>query len=114
MRRRQSPASNFLAESLASIDFADHAPALQPRGGEGVVSCAEFCVEHWHLDTPRTDTSRNGVIFTVLSGAVECAGERFERGAFFLLPAAATDRTITPQAPGTTVLRTTIPRLQTS
>ncbi len=109
MRRRQSPASNFLAESLASIDFADHAPALQPRGGEGVVSCAEFCVEHWRLDTPRADTSRNGVLFTVLSGAVECAGERFERGAFFLLPACAKERTLTPAAPDASLLRTAIP-----
>ena len=111
MRRRQSPASNFLAESLASIDFADHAPALQPRGGEGVVSCAEFCVEHWRLDTPRADTSRNGVLFTVLSGAVECAGERFERGAFLLLPAAASDRTLTPVLADSTVLRTLVPSI---
>ncbi len=104
------PRALHLAESLASIDFADHEPALQPRGGEGVVSCDEFCVEHWRLDTPRADTSENGVIFTVLSGAVECAGERFERGAFFLIPAAATDRTLKPQAPDSTLLRTTIPR----
>ena len=103
------PRALHVPESLASIDFADHAPALAQPRGETIASCAEFHVEHWSLAAPRADTSRDGVIFTVLSGEVGCGGERFQRGKFFLLPAQATDRTLAPMAPGTAVLRTTIP-----
>ena len=104
------PRALHATESLASIDFSDHEPALAVPVGETIVSCAEFRVERWHLAAPRADASTDGVIFTVLSGAVECAGERFEQGNFFLLPAAATGRTLTPTARETSVLRTTVPR----
>ncbi len=103
------PRALHVAESLASIDFDDHEPALAAMCGETVASCAEFHVEHWPLATPRADASADGVIFTVLGGAAECGGARFERGQFFILPAAARDRTLTPTAPGTALLRTTIP-----
>jgi len=103
------PRALHLAESLASIDFADHEPALAQPAGETIVSCPEFHVERWQLATPRADTSRDGVIFTVLSGEVECGGERFQRGEFFLLPAKASARTLTPAAQSTAVLCTTIP-----
>ncbi len=102
------PRALHVAESLASIDFADHEPALAKMDGETVAACAEFRVERWSLSAPRADASADGVIFTVLSGAVECAGERFETGQFFILPATATNRTLSPSAPGTAVLRTTI------
>ena len=112
------PRALHLAESLASIDFADHEPALAPRAEETrasgkdavIASCAEFHVEHWKLAAQRADASTDGVIFTVLGGEVECGGERFQRGEFFILPAKATDRTLAPMAPGTAVLRTTIPQ----
>ena len=103
------PRALHVAESLASIDFADHEPALATMKGETVASCAEFQVEHWALTAPRADASADGVIFTVLGGGVECGGERFERGQFFVLPAKAANRTLVPTAPGTALLRTTIP-----
>ena len=103
------PRALHVAESLASIDFADHEPALATMKGETVASCAEFHVEHWALTAPRDDTSADGVIFTVLGGSVECGGERFECGQFFILPAKATKRTLVPTAPGAALLRTTIP-----
>ena len=103
------PRALHIAESLASIDFADHEPALAQPAGETVVSCPLFQVERWTLAAPRTDTSTEGVIFTVLSGGVECAGDRFSPGEFFILPAAASRRTLTPTAPDTSLLRTTIP-----
>ena len=103
------PRALHIAESLASIDFADHEPALAQPRGETIASCAEFHVEHWMLTAPRADASADGVIFTVLSGEVGCGGERFQRGEFFILPAKTTDRTLAPMAPGTAVLRTTIP-----
>jgi mannose-6-phosphate isomerase len=103
------PRATHVAESLASIDFNDHEPALSQPSGETIASCAEFRVERWPLAAPRVDTSADGVLFTVLGGAVECAGERFEPGQFFLLPAKANERTLVPAAPDTSVLRTTIP-----
>ena len=104
------PRALHVAESLASIDFKDHEPALAQPSGETIVSCAEFHVERWQLGTPRADTSADGVIFTVLGGGAECGGERFSRGEFFILPASARDRTLSPIAPDTSLLRTTIPR----
>jgi mannose-6-phosphate isomerase len=103
------PRALHVAESLASIDFNDHEPTIAQPVGETIVSCAEFRVEHWQLAAPRTDTSADGVIFTVLGGTVECAGEHFQRGKFFILPARASDRTLTPAAHDASVLRTTIP-----
>ncbi len=103
------PRALHIAESLASIDFTDHEPALAQPTGETVVSCPLFHVARWPLAAPRTDTNGDGVIFTVLGGAVECRGEKFLRGEFFILPASASDRTLTPVAPDTSVLRTTIP-----
>ena len=103
------PRALHVAESLASIDFSDHEPALAKPVGETVASCAEFHVEHWQLTASRADTSADGVIFTVLGGTVECGGERFACGQFFILPAKATDRTLLPKTPGAAVLRTTIP-----
>lgn len=105
------PRALHIAESLASIDFADHEPALAQPSGETVVTCPLFHIERWPLAASRTDTSGDGVIFTVLTGTVECAGEKFSRGEFFVLPAAARDRTLRPSAPDTSLLRTTIPRL---
>ena len=104
------PRALHIAESLASIDFADHEPALAQPSGETIVSCPLFQVARWPLSAPRTDTGDDGVIFTILSGGVECAGEKILPGEFFLLPAAARDRTLTPTEPDTSLLRTTIPR----
>jgi mannose-6-phosphate isomerase len=103
------PRALHVAESLASIDFADHEPALAQLAGETIASCPEFHVERWELPAPRADTSAEGVIFTVLGGEIGCGGERFQRGEFFILPAAASDRALSPLSPGSSVLRTTIP-----
>jgi len=105
------PRELHIAESLASIDFTDHEPALAQPSGETIVSCPEFLVERWQLTLPRADHSGAGVIITVLSGSVKCRGERFGRGDFFILPAEARDRELAPESPDTSLLRTTIPRL---
>ena len=102
------PRALHVAESLASIDFDDHEPSLARVAGEVVVLCPEFSVEHWSLASAREDRSAAGVIFTVLAGGVLCGGLRFKPGEFFLLPAAATDRVLSPTTAGTRVLRTTI------
>ena len=103
------PRQLHIAESLASIDFADHEPALAPHDGETVVECPLFNVDRWQLDIPRADDSRRGVIFTVISGEVLCGGRSFRAGDFFLLPAVAEDRALVSAEANTSVLRTTFP-----
>lgn len=105
-----------VAESLCAIDFQDVRPGLQPapEAARGVVAeCPYFRVEKWNLSEARTalaDTGERGAIFTCLSGALECMGERFRPGDFFLVPAVLADAaSLTPKSPDTAVLRTTVP-----
>ena len=103
------PRDLHVAESLESINFDDVEPAVAQPQGELLVECEFFRVERWALEGPRTSTDPGFAVFTVLNGSVDCAGRQFARGAFFLLPAAAANRELRPLAPGTSVLRTTIP-----
>ncbi len=110
------PRALHVAESLRSIDFADVRPGLQPApetAGGVVAECPYFRVEKWSLTEARTalaDTRGRGAVFTCLSGAVECVGERYRPGDFFLVPAVLADAaSVGPKAPGTVVLRTTLP-----
>lgn len=91
------PRALHLAESLRSIDFADHEPALSPKRSDGVVAtCEHFTVSELQLDAPWRDEAEEGVIYTVLSGALKVGEFHFKRGDFFLLPAGATERTMVP------------------
>lgn len=103
------PRALHIRESLASIDFADHEPALAEVNHDSLVACDEFRVERWLLTAPRADTSHAGVLFTVVAGRVQCAGESFGPGDFFLLPAESADRVLAPVDGGAVLLRTTIP-----
>lgn len=98
-----------VAESLESIDFDDAEPPLAQPQGETLVECEFFRVERWVLDQPRMSTGKGFAIFSVIAGRVRCGGREFLRGAFFLLPADALDRTVEPLEPKASVLRTTVP-----
>ena len=74
-----------------------------------LVACDSFRVEKWTLDQPRTSDGKGFAVFSVIGGSVRCGGREFPRGAFFLLPASATDREIEPVTAGASVLRTTVP-----
>lgn len=101
------PRALHVPESLKSIDFSDHEPSLVPPDAATLADCEHFRVERWHLDAPRTDDRTGSAIFTVLDGAVGCGGREFKVGEFFLLPAAAEDRTLLPLGEGAVVMRTT-------
>ena len=111
------PRALHVAESLRSIRFDDVRPALQPppETVQGLVAeCPYFRVEKWTLNggtrTALSDTGGRGAIFTCLSGAIECMGERYRPGDFFLVPAVLADAaSVAPKSPDTTVLRTTTP-----
>ena len=99
-----------IEESLKSIDFTDHEPALEPARGETIVDCTHFRVEKWDLTETR-EAAKAGefAIFTVLTGAVKSGELEFQPGEFFLVPARMENREIAPVAGGASVLRTTIP-----
>lgn len=99
------PRELHIAESLASIDFSDHEPELCSASGETLVSCEHFRVDRWKLTSTRRDDEEVGSIFTVVAGTVQCGGREFRCGDFFLLPASATDRDLTPITPNATLLR---------
>lgn len=104
------PRALHVAQSMRSIDFNDFEPALQPRGQEPLVACEHFKVCEWKLENPREGAAPGDfAVFAVLSGRVECAGKEYPAGQFFLLPAALTDRTLTPREPETVLLRTVLP-----
>ncbi len=103
------PRALHVAESLASIDFADAEPQLAQPQGDTLVDCPLFHVEKWTLNQTRSHTGRGFAIFSVIAGCVRCGDREFTRGAFFLLPAEATTREIQPLSTDASVLRTTIP-----
>jgi len=97
-------------QSLQSIDFEDFEPSLQDAEGETVVDCPYFRVEKWDLAQPREAAPAGGfAVFTVLAGAVHCAGLEFRPGEFFLVPATLVDRELHPIGDTAALLRTTIP-----
>lgn len=91
--------------SLRSIDFTDHAPGLNTSD----IMCEHFCVQKWEFSAAQEDPGPGAALFSVIAGAVECGGRAFEVGQFFLLPAAATNRTLWPRGGNAQVLRATIP-----
>ncbi len=109
------PRTLHIDHSLQSTDFADVRPTLLPRVEETtgpVASCPFFHVEKWTLGGPLaalTNTGGRFAVFTCLTGRVECAGETFKPGDFFLVPACLPQAQITPLEPGATLLRTTLP-----
>lgn len=103
------PRELHVAESLESIDFDDIEPTVVQPQGDLLVECEFFRVERWALDASRTSAGPGFAVFSVVEGSVDCGGRQFARGAFFLLPETATNRELRPLAPGTSVLRTTIP-----
>lgn len=104
------PRALHIAESMRSIDFDDHEPELQPPGNDPLVQCEYFAINRWELDAPREAAPEGDfAVITCLSGRVECAGETFGPGQFFLVPATLNDRVLKPAAPGTAILRTTLP-----
>jgi mannose-6-phosphate isomerase len=83
------PRPLHVAESLASIDFDDHEPAMDaPRGGL-LADCDCFRVERLALAAGQSAGNRDPgrfSVFSVAGGEVVCGGSSFGKGAFFLLP----------------------------
>ncbi|MEK0445777.1 MAG: hypothetical protein RLZZ399_1098 [Verrucomicrobiota bacterium] len=103
------PRALHLQESLACMDFEDYEPEKAPASGERLVTCPFFALERWDLENSRPHPGGEMSFFLVLEGSLECGGRCFERGNTFLLPSEASGLVLTPTAPGTAVLRGTLP-----
>ncbi len=104
------PRQLHLDESLASIDFDDFEPDLNPADCDIIAVCEHFVIENWKLNAPRVALDTAGfAIFAVVAGEVSCAGHVFPTGAFFLIPASLTTAEVTPVGESATVLRSTLP-----
>ncbi len=102
------PRTLHIAQAMRSIDFSDFEPQLVRPEGELIVRCPHFTVEKWELDGPRPAHDRPSfALFFCLEGAVKMAETRMAPGEFFLVPAAAHDTAVEPDADGTKLLRIT-------
>jgi mannose-6-phosphate isomerase len=104
------PRELHIEQAMRSIDFEDYEPKLVAPRGECLVRDAAFEVEKWNLAAERV-VSPDGrfAIVGCLSGEISCAGRSIQPGGFFLLPASLRDRTLTPRAAHSSLLRITIP-----
>ena len=104
------PRALHVTESLRAINFSDYEPLLQSPCAEALVDCPYFDVARWALDAPREAAPAGEfAVVACVEGKVECSGETFGPGHFFLVPATLEDRQLKPVEPGTAVLVTTIP-----
>jgi len=105
------PRELHIEQSLMSVDFADEEPGLQHPQDETLVSCDLFRTAKWVLDAPRK-AAENGrfALFLCVEGVVNCGGEAFPPGQFFLIPAnAPSDVTVAPASEQASLLRITLP-----
>jgi len=86
-----------IEESLACTNFEDFEPEIEHVEKGAIADCEFFHVERLVLSNPEPAV-RPGhfAIYTVLGGFVECGGEVFTPGAFFLVPASASTLTVSP------------------
>lgn len=100
------PRDLHVQESLASIDFDDVEPGLVRSQGDTIVKCDHFRVERLALRSGVSVASEGDfAIVCVLEGEVTCGSVRFGPGAFFLVPALGSARTMKPVRRKATVLR---------
>jgi mannose-6-phosphate isomerase len=84
------PRELHVPESLAAINFDDPEPGLLEPEGEHLVTCPHFQVDRWEISGVRACANGDAfAVFTVVAGAVACAGREFAPGSFFLVPAAS-------------------------
>jgi len=100
------PRQLHLAESLASINFEDYEPSIQSCDQSLIADSPYFQIEKWTLDKPRLANEENNFsLITCLTGTVRCGTQTFAPGQFFLVPASMENPLLSPEAPGTSVLR---------
>jgi mannose-6-phosphate isomerase len=86
------PRELHVEQSLRSIDFSDHAPALQPVGTQVVADCPYFRVAKGEAarSLPRA-LAKQFVIWGILEGRLRCGEREAGPGTFWLLPVGMTE-----------------------
>lgn len=104
------PRKLHIEESLVSTNFHDFEPDAD-HITEGVLAeCPYFKVEKFSLPSPKPACPDGRfVLYTVLSGQVECAGAPFKPGSFFLVPACLADAVLSPLQDDTQLLASRLP-----
>lgn len=104
------PRTLHIAESLASIDFADFEPAARGVEHREIADCPLFRVEKVELRAPR-DVRPGGrfALVAVTGGEVVCGGQSFGRGRFFIVPAGAGGLELAAVSGAAEILVTTLP-----
>ena len=104
------PRELHVGESLASINFQDIEPAMDPPVGDNLASCEYFKTDRKTLEpgasiaNPRDDRFS---IISVVEGMLESkGGRRFEKGSFVLVPRGSAPLKVLADS---TVLQITLP-----
>jgi|SRR6185437_220525 len=104
------PRRLHVQESLASIDFLDFEPRLQPPGQAVIASCPFFRVDFLEIARPtQAHCEKKFSIYVVVRGCISCGGSSFTTGQFFFVPAQAFEISIFPLDGKSCVLKTTLP-----
>ena len=85
------PRQLHIAESLASIDFADFEPSMQSRAAEGPLVSCEFFDVHLGSQDPQLGCEGQNLTLAVTQGHLEFAGETFRAGDFAIMPSSMED-----------------------
>lgn len=104
------PRALHVEESLACTDFADHEPTVAHIAEGPIAECEFFRVERRVLRSAQPVANPDQfAICAVLEGRVDCGGEEFGPGAFFLAPALPSPLTLSPSEGQAAILRATLP-----
>ncbi|MEO5915450.1 MAG: type I phosphomannose isomerase catalytic subunit [Luteolibacter sp.] len=105
-----NPRELHVGESLASIDFQDFEPGMDPPVGDNLASCDYFKTDRKSLELGQTITNPRDDRFSILcvvEGLLESdGGTRFEKGRFILLPRDGAPLTALEDS---TILQVTLP-----
>jgi len=104
------PRQLHIHESLASINFDDFEPEIQPPGQDIVADCEFFRVRFMKISQPfAASPTEEFSIYTVVSGRIHCGGDVFSVGHSFLVPAELHTIELHPVTADAAVLQTTLP-----
>ena len=104
-------ARSGVQSSFAVIKTAGKTWKIRYRGEETLIRDELFVIDKWQVDREREIAEPGQFAIAVcLTGEIECAGRRFNRGDFFLVPAQLENRVIAPVANNASLLRVTMPR----
>ncbi|HEY3661513.1 MAG TPA: type I phosphomannose isomerase catalytic subunit [Candidatus Udaeobacter sp.] len=97
-------------QAIECINFKDVQPQLIRSEGDLLISDRSFEIRKWNLDEAREAAPLGQfTIVCCLSGNLSCARASLAPGEIFLVTAHSQDRQLKPLAPGTSLLRVTIP-----